>query len=149
MQRALSEASFELAKPLLPTLPECGQPAGEGTRRPSASRRVRGDFAGGRGSDVLLGTVRTTVLEAWRCGRNGMTAVHSRWWGWTGGQPGKRYPGAQGRAREGRGHTGGREERGLLLPQLRYVRQRQFPYLESGVQISKGVSSDLKGSSAN
>lgn len=88
-QRALSEASFELAKPLLPTLPECGQPAGEGTRRPSASRRVRGDFAGGRGSGVLLGTVRTTVLEAWRCGRNGMTAVHSRWWGWTGGSRGR------------------------------------------------------------
>lgn len=55
------------------------------------------------------------------------------------GQPGKRYPGAQGRGRERRVHPGGREERGLLLPQLRDVRQRQFLYLESGVQISKGV----------
>lgn len=26
------------------------------------------------------------------------------------GQPGNRYPGAQGRTREGRGHPGGREE---------------------------------------
>lgn len=55
------------------------------------------------------------------------------------GQPGRRYPGAERRGHERRGHPGGREERGLLLPQLRDVRQRQFPYLESGVQISKGV----------
>ena len=88
MQCALSEASFELVKPLLPTLPECWQPAGEGTPRPSASRRVRGGFAGERGSGALLGIVRKMVLEAWRCGRSGMTAVHSRWWGWTGGSRG-------------------------------------------------------------
>lgn len=71
---ALSEASFELVKPLLPTLPECGQPVARGLW-PSASRRVRGGAAGnGKAVPFLL-----SERWSWKLGDvrgSAMTAVY-------------------------------------------------------------------------
>lgn len=78
------------------------------------------------------------VLEAWRCerechdcslflddGAGQGTAGEEGTWERKGAGAERVHPGEAGR-------------RGLLLPQLRDVRQRQFLYLQSGVQISKG-----------
>lgn len=52
-----------------------------------------------------------------------MTAVHSRWWGWTGVSRGTGTREPKGaRARDVGTWAGGKK--GLLLPQLRDVRQR-------------------------
>lgn len=106
MQCALSEARFELVKPLFPTLPNVGDLLARGP--PAAPRD-------GEGAGTLRGPGK--VFPSWGSQNDGLggLAMPEEWndcssfclLGLDRGQPWRRCPGAQPRDREGRGPGGG------------------------------------------
>lgn len=90
--------------------------------------------AGDPGKGALHGVLRMVVCEAWKCGRKRERRQFILDSGVGRGQPGRRCPGAQLRAREGLSGV-------LLSPLPSDLGEPQCPYWESEVivHISKGI----------